>query len=165
MQTNQMKQANITLQTAKALYAQGGAARQLALDNFSESDLTEPNWPPKRYEDLGYVEGCFIDGSSKNWISFSTSDAKNRNIAPTSADCESILAFCQLRQLAERMNEGWEPSIYDRGFTVNYHDKFNSLAAVKCFRVTRELIFFQTEEMAEFSLKHHKELWEKYWKV
>src|SRR6056297_1714975 len=159
-----MKQAQITLQTAKALYIQGGAARQLALDNFSEADLKEPNWP-KSWEDLGEIEGCFTDGKSRNWMTCSKPNVKDRNIAPSSADCESILAFCQLRQLAERMNEGWEPSIYDRGFTVNYHDKFNSLAAVKCFRVTRELIFFQTEEMAEFSLKHHKELWEKYWKV
>src|SRR6056297_1905856 len=104
-----MKQAQITLETAKALYAQGGAARQLALDNFSKADLKEPNWP-KSWEDLGKIDGCFIDGRSKNWISLSTSDAKNTNIAPTMADCESILAFCQLRQLAERMNKGWEKS-------------------------------------------------------
>jgi len=159
-----MKQAQITLQTAKALYIQGGAARQLALDNFSEADLKEPNWP-KSWEDLGEIEGCFIDGNSKNWLSFPTSNATYKNIPPTSPDCESILAFCQLRQLAERMNEGWQPNIYDRGFTVNYHDNFNSLAAGKCFRHTRELMVFKTIQMAEFSLKHHKDLWEKYWKV
>jgi len=161
-----MKQANITLQTAKALYAQGGAARQLALDNFSESDLKEPNWP-KSWEELDSIKGYCVDAYSniKNLGKYNKAGIIDKNIAPIEADCDSILAFCQLRQLAERMNEGWEPSIHDRGFTVNYHDKFNSLAAVKCFRVTRELIFFQTEEMAEFSLKHHKDLWEKYWKV
>ena len=163
-----MKQANITLQTAKALYAQGGAARQLALDNFSESDLTEPNWPPKRYEDLGYVEGCFIDGSSKNWISFSTSDAKNRNIAPSSADCDSILAFCQLRQLAERMNQGWEPSKRNRGYTVGYQwpsSTGSGLHSTIASKFYKELIVFKTREMADFSRQHHKDLWEKYWKV
>jgi len=158
-----MKQAQITLETAKSLYAQGGAARQLALDNFSEADLKEPNWP-KRYEDLGDIEGCFIDGNSKNWILFSTSDAKNRNIAPTSADCESILAFCQLRQLAERMNDGWEQSEDNRGYTVNYiFDK--GLRSIIASSSYKELIVFKTKEMAEFSLNHHKDLWEKYWKV
>ena len=158
-----MKQAQITLETAKALYAQGGAARQLALDNFSEADLKEPNWP-KSWEDLGDIEGCFIDGNSKNWILFSTSDAKNRNIAPTSADCESILAFCQLRQLAERMNDGWEQSEDNRGYTVNYiFDK--GLRSIIASSSYKELIVFKTIQMAEFSLKHHKELWEKYWKV
>src|SRR6056297_272855 len=159
MQTNQMKQANITLQTAKALYAQGGAARQLALDNFSEADLTEPNWP-KSWEDLGDIEGCFIDGRSKNWISFFTSNATYKNIPPTSLDCDSILAFCQLRQLADRMNEGWEPSVRNRGFTINYF--FNrGLDHTIAHESYRELIVFKTREMAEFSLKHHKDLWEK----
>src|SRR6056297_3039192 len=161
MQTNQMKQANITLQTAKALYAQGGAARQLALDNFSESDLKEPNWP-KSWEDLGDIEGCFIDGRSKNWISFLTSNATYKNIPPTSPDCESILAFCQLRQLAERMNEGWEPSKGDTGHTVNCFTKDQQLLRFAASDTYKELIVFKTKEMAEFSLKYHKDLWEKY---
>jgi len=158
-----MKQAQITLQTAKALYVQGGAARQLALDNFPKLALNEPNWP-KSWEDLGEIEGCFTDGKSRNWMVCSKPNVKDRNIAPSSADCESILAFCQLRQLAEHMNDGWEPSERNRGYTVNSF--FNiGLQATSAVDSYRELIVFETREMADFSLKHHKDLWEKYWKV
>ncbi len=162
-----MKQAQITLETAKALYAQGGAARQLALDNFSESDLKEPNWP-KRYDDLGDVEGCFIDHRSRKWMVSSKTNAEHRNIPPTSADCESILAFCQLRQLAERMNDGWEPSERNRGYTVGYQWPSSTGAGLHstiASKFYKELIVFKNQEMASFSLKHHKNLWEKYWKV
>jgi len=160
-----MKQAQITLQTAKALYAQGGAAKHLALDNFSESDLKEPNWP-KSWEELDSMKGYCVDTCSdiKTPEKYNNARRINKNIAPTEADCESILAFCQLRQLAERMNEGWEPSIGDRGHTVNYFISIG-LQASSAVDSYKELIVFKTREMAEFSLKHHKELWEKYWKV
>jgi len=135
-----MKLANITLETAKALYAQGGAARQLALDNFSESDLKKPNWP-KSWEELASIKGHCVE-----------------------ADRESILAFCQLRQLSDRMNEGWEPDEDNRGYTVNYFFT-KGLDYIIAHESYTELIVFKTIKMASFSLKHHKGLWEKYWKV
>ena len=159
-----MKQAQITIQTAKALYDQGGAARQLALDNFSEADLKEANWP-KSWEELDRITGFFnfADATIFN-AKNCKADKGNKTVAPTEADCDSILAFCQLRQLAERMNDGWKPSIFDRGYTVNY--SFNrGLVATIAVDSYKELIVFKTIEMAEFSLKHHKELWKKYWKV
>src|SRR6056297_2458401 len=98
--TKDMKQAQITLQTAKALYAQGGAARQLALDTFPKLALNEPNWP-KSWENLDLIDGWFVNANSNiSLCSNFTTQPSNKNMAPTEADCESILAFCQLRQLA-----------------------------------------------------------------
>ena len=160
-----MKQAQITLQTAKALYAQGGAARQLALDNFPKLALNEPNWP-KSWENLDSIKGYHVDTypDIKNPWKYNKLGIIGKNIAPTEADCESILAFCQLRQLAERMNNGWEPSEGGRGYTVNYAFDIGLRATITVDSY-KELIVFKTREMAEFSCKHHKELWEKYWKV
>jgi len=158
-----MKQAQITLQTAKALYIQGGAARQLALDNFPKLALNEPNWP-KSWLDLSYINGCYIRASSQIFSAHTDPIRTNINVAPSKSDCENILAFCQLRQLAERMNDGWEPSERNRGYTVNYF--FNGgLKATSTHTSFKELIVFKTRDMAESSLNHHKDLWEKYWKV
>jgi len=164
-----MKQAQITLQTAKALYAQGGAARQLALDNFPKLALNEPNWP-KSWEELDSIKGYHVDTypDIKNPWKYNKLGIIGKNIAPTEADCESILAFCQLRQLAEHMNEGWEPSERKRGYTVGYQwpsSIGSGLHTTITSKFYKELIVFKTRDMAEFSLRHHKELWEKYWKV
>ena len=163
-----MKQAQITIQTAKALYDQGGAARQLALDNFSESDLKEANWP-KSWEELDRITGFFnfADATIFN-AKNCKADKGNKTVAPTEADCESILAFCQLRQLSERMNMGWEASKRNRGYTVGYQwpsSTGSGLHSTIASKFYKELIVFKTREMADFSLNHHKELWEKYWKV
>jgi len=139
-----MKQPKITLETAKALYAQGGMARQVSLERFSESDLTEPKWP-KSWEELASIKGHCVE-----------------------ADRESIIAFCQLRQLADRMNEGWEPSKRNRGYTVGYQwpsSTGSGLHSTIASKFYKELIVFKTREMADFSRQHHKDLWEKYWKV
>ena len=159
-----MKQAQITLETAKALYAQGGAARQLALDNFSESDLKEPNWP-KSWGYLTRLCGFYLSKFSEpKHISTTMFTENSKNVAPTEADCESILGFCQLRQLSERINEGWEPSEDNRGYTVNsFFDM--GLQSTSAADTYKELIVFKTIQMAEFSRQHHKDLWEKYWKV
>jgi len=159
-----MKQAQITLQTAKALYAQGGAARQLALDNFSEADLKEPNWP-KSWGHLTRLCGFYLSKFSEpKHISTTMFTENSKNVAPTEADCESILAFCQLRQLSERMNMGWEPSERNRGYTVNsfFDIGLQSTSAADSYK---ELIVFKTIQMAEFSRQHHKSLWKKYLKV
>ena len=163
-----MKQAQITLETAKALYAQGGAARQLALDNFSEADLKEPNLP-KSWENLDLIDGWFVTADSNISIRRKyTTRPSNKNMAPTEADCQSILAFCQLRQLADRMNEGWEPSKRNRGYTVGYQwpsSTGSGLHSTIASKFYKELIVFKTRKMADFSRQHHKDLWEKYWKV
>jgi len=159
-----MKQAQITLQTAKALYAQGGAARQLALDNFPKLALNEPNWP-KSWRELDRINGFFnfADATIFN-AKNCKADEGNKTVAPTEADCESILAFCQLRQLSERMNMGWEPSERNRGYTVNsfFDIGLQSTSAADSYK---ELIVFKTIQMAEFSRQHHKSLWKKYLKV
>ena len=159
-----MKQAQITLKTAKALYVQGGAARQLALDNFPKLALNEPNWP-KSWENLDLIDGWFVTADSNISIRRKyTTRPSNKNMAPTEADCQSILAFCQLRQLSERMNMGWEPSERNRGYTVNsfFDIGLQSTSAADSYK---ELIVFKTIQMAEFSRQHHKSLWKKYLKV
>jgi hypothetical protein len=44
-----MKNAKLSLETAKALYNQGGVSRQFALDNFTEEELTKPLFDVKEF--------------------------------------------------------------------------------------------------------------------
>jgi len=44
-----MKDAKLSLETAKALYNEGGAGKQFALDNYSESELIKPRFDSKQF--------------------------------------------------------------------------------------------------------------------
>lgn len=97
-----MKQANLSIQTAKALYTQGGAARLFALDNYSEKELTEIKFPEK-WEDLEEVNGFYV--SSYSSVGKGTPPTcrevkrQNKNFTPYKEQAEAFLALAQLYQL------------------------------------------------------------------
>jgi hypothetical protein len=40
-----MKQTTISIETARAMYEQGGTAKEFALENFTETELQKPSYP------------------------------------------------------------------------------------------------------------------------
>jgi hypothetical protein len=77
---------------------------------------------------------------------------------------KSILARLKLEAIAKQMNDGRVPDWTDSKskYFVYYH---NEKLVISSARGTKELIVFKTREMAEFSLEHHRELWEDYWMI
>lgn len=125
-------------------------------------------WPKSWYE-LREIKGYYIGLASSIVPSIGDEEMKtfasNRNIFQTAAHSESALAFAQLSQIAKRMNDGfakdWSNS-RSACWTIFRHA--NKLI-IGDFNQSFCHIYFATEEMAEFSLKNHRELWEKYWMI
>jgi hypothetical protein len=110
---------------------------------------------PKTWEELE-VSGYYINGSVSKFY--------DKSIFPTDAHAKSALTFAQLSQLAKAINGDWEPDWIDvhLKYTVKcMHDKL----AVDSTLSIKYLICFETKEAAEFSLEHHRELWEQYWMI
>jgi hypothetical protein len=115
---------------------------------------------PKTWEKLGKKQGFFIDNYS---VIYPTDSLIYKNIFAIQQQAESALAFAQLSQLHKAIVGDWVADWSDysqnKWCIERYEDKL----------VKNPLLFsfyhlaFQTEEQAQFSLTHHRELWEKYW--
>jgi hypothetical protein len=111
-----MKAANLSLETAREFYKQGGPAKQFALDNYTEKELTQKNLP-KTWEELERVNGFFVTNTSDItsvaaiFIS-NPPDAPetfNRNTFVTPEQAQAAIALAQLSQLKEVYCDGWVP--------------------------------------------------------
>jgi len=101
-----MKQANLSLYTAKELYKQGGASKSFALDNYSEKELTEKQFP-KTWEELEVIKGyCITTYSSVFEVPNPEKADSDKNTFPTKEQAEASLALSQLLQLKYAYNEG-----------------------------------------------------------
>lgn len=127
--------------------------------------IKEPNYP-KSWEDLESVEGWFFDFYSRKFHNNSTAPISvNKNLFKTEKQAESALAYAQLSQLVAEMNGDWQPNWNDcmqDKYTIERENNF-------LMRSTRTQRFvplaFKTEEARDFSFKHHKELWNKYYQL
>jgi len=131
------------------------------------SELEEIKEWPKTWEDLGEMKGYFIYNTSEIISGNFTGSRTNRNTFATKAQAESALAFAQLSQLHKAIVCDWVPDWSDTNqskwaiYRFWMHSK-NVLIIGEYLRDFYHLAF-QTEEQAQFSLTHHRELWEKYW--
>jgi|688.fasta_scaffold338961_4 hypothetical protein len=128
------------------------------------SELEPINKWPKTWEELGKKQGFFIDNYS---VIYPTDSLIYKNIYATKQQAESALAFAQLSQLHKATVGDW---------VADWSDTNQSKYSIYRFRMySKDVLFigeysrdfyhlaFQTEEQAQFSLTHHRELWEKYW--
>ena len=71
---------------------------------------------PESWKGLNVVSGYHIDDGRVSFSKItgnSTSNIYNKDILPTKELAEAILALCQLLQLRDRYNDGWEPNWED----------------------------------------------------
>jgi hypothetical protein len=66
---------------------------------------------PKKWEDLGEIEGCYVNGGSeiKQVTRGQFVTNSHRNIFVTEAQAKASIALAQLSQLREVYRQGWEP--------------------------------------------------------
>ncbi len=162
------KKIELTTQQAQSLYQTNPEYRTTLLAVFTDEELgIKPNWP-KSWFDLKPPSGCFIsEYSSIKRISSPAINGSSINIVPTEKHAKSILAFCQLSQLAHKMNDGWIPgwnNIEDK-YYVYYCWTYKKLALATSFVAQSNVIHFETEEMAKFSIEHHADLWKQYYMI
>ena len=110
------------------------------------SELEEIKEWPKSISELGYV------------TSLSLCDTP-----ATKIQHESMKAFAQLSQLHKAIVGDWVPDWEDLYQTAYVIKRLKKILVIEEYCINVNHLAFQTKEQAEFSLKHHRELWEKYW--
>jgi len=155
----------LTLDKAKEWYNKGGELREIALQAFTEKELTKIDLP-KTWEEFckNYPVKpgeSFVDEYSKCFVnSLGTRNPINdKNICPSKESAEAHLAMIQLEQLRDCWLNSWEP-IWD------YSEKWcirlwgNELSVGITTNISRFLTF-PTKEMAEEFLECFRDLIEK----
>ena len=115
------RQIELSLDTAKRLYEQGGEYRDIALTAFKEHDLIGDRLPKTWDEfceqnevkigECYFNDCCFLieadeDGNTRDIVN-------DRNILPSKQAAKQHLALMQLHQLRDAWREGWVPDWKD----------------------------------------------------
>ena len=160
----------LTLDKAKEWYNKGGELKEIALQAFSEKELTKVDLPKTweefcdKYSKINDKE-YFINADSNieqvndvipNHCRLMNSD---RNICPSKKSAEAHLAMIQLEQLRDCWRQGWEP-IWDCSEKWCIRLWGNELTIGTTKNISRFLTF-PTKEMAEEFLKCFRDLIEK----
>ena len=156
----------LTLDKAKEWYKQGGELKEVALQAFSENELTKIEHP-KTWEEFCENYPKEEQERTINTYSVSVSSGSgyrnaltDKNSLPSKEAAEAHLALMQLHQLRDCYRQGWVPDWedsnrkygighYGASFDIDWYDDTN------CF------LAFQTKELAEEFLKNFRDLIEK----
>lgn len=149
------RNVTLTLEKAKEWYKKGGELREIALQAFTEMELTSL---PKSWKDYckNYPikpEEIFIDGYSKFVVNNvgDRNPVHDKNICPSRESAEAHLAMIQLEQLRDCWLAGWKPKWdVSQKWCIRLYK--NQLHVGLCTDISRFLTF-PTREMAEEFLK------------
>lgn len=147
------KNCKITLETAKQFYKDGGAAKQFALDNFTEAELTAVRSRAMSWEELFKLEGEYIEINSKIVSYSGIAIPINRNIFPKGY-AKAALALAQLLQLRDNWNDGWMYK-YKKGYGIynnNNRIENTEITAIGC------PLSFKTKELRDEFLEQFRDL-------
>ena len=156
----------LSLDTARRWYEQGGELKEMALGAYSEQELIGSRLPKTWQEfceqnevkigECYFNDCCFLieadeDGNTRDIVN-------DRNILPSKQAAKQHLALMQLHQLRDAWREGWMPDWKDD--KQNKYVIFNPKGEfmIGCFRRTRRFLSFQDEKRAEEFLTNFREL-------
>ena len=113
----------------------------------------------KRWEDLPFVEGWFIDAKCRIIETGRLNTQEyNKNTFPTKEEAEACLALAQLCQLRDRYNEGWKPHWVDYNETkycIEFcQGRIETIDRVNCHKI----LTFKTEDLRDKFLENFKDL-------
>lgn len=123
----------LTLDKAKEWYKKGGELKEIALQAFSEKELTVL---PKSWEEYCRTYGCVCLSARYTKIS-------------TKYD-----ALLKLEQLRDCWRQGWKPKPHESIYTI----KFSSRGLRVYYFSSREFLSFPTKEIAEEFLEYFRDL-------
>lgn len=122
------------------------------LDTEWFEDVSEPDWP-ESWDDVGCKSWRFAGEGYAILVHDNHSSLK------------SITARLKLEEIASEMNEGWKPDWSSPSIKKYMISSQEVALKVNWCWAEKRHIAFKTKEMAEFSLKHHRQLWLDYWQI
>ena len=159
------KERNITLtlDKAKEWYKKGGELREIALQAFTEKELTKVDLP-KTWEEFcenyPVQKGeCWLSDADDILQCSYSQHRTNKNWIPSKKSAEAHLAMMQLEQLRNCWWNGWKP-IW--GISQKWCIRlFNGVPSVGITTNISKFLIFPTKEMAEDFLECFRDLIEK----
>ena len=168
------RQIEISLETAKRWYEQGGELKEMALGAYSEQELIGSRLPKTWQEFCEQNEvkigECYLDdccGLIEADDDGNTRDKVNdRNILPHKPAALAHLALMQLHQLRDCYRDGWLPNGLSSVHGIEmYYEPGDGVVKVrvrKCYCISK-FLSFQTEERAKEFLNNFRDLIEQAW--
>lgn len=155
----------LTLDKAKKWYKKGGELKEIALQAFTEKELTKVDLP-KTWEEFCEkypVKGgeCWLDSHDRISMCASSYEGNRifKNWIPSRKSAEAHLAMIQLEQLRDCWRQSWKP-IWDISQKYCIYLSHNEVQVRMCTNVARFLTF-PTKEMAVEFLECFRDLIEK----
>ena len=153
----------LTLEKAKEWYKKGGELREIALQAFTEKELTKIDLP-KTWEEFceNYpVQSgeCWLGSCDEIYKKTYDKERIYKNWIPSRKSAEAHLAMIQLEQLRDCWRQGWIPSKRDGGFGIRF-DFYGGFRIIRLYSFSA-FLSFPTEEMAEEFLECFRDLIEK----
>ena len=148
------RQIELSLDTAKRLYEQGGEYRDIALTAFKEYELIGDRLP-KTWE-----EYCVKHGGVGNKIDESLGSAYtiiNRYVFLDYKQTQAYIAKMMLHLLRDEYRQGWKPNynIRQDKYTIVYSNNWGLTVVIY---QTPRFLSFQSREIAEEFLTNFREL-------
>ena len=151
----------LTLDKAKEWYNKGGELKEIALQAFTEKELTKIDLP-KTWEEfcINYpVQSgeCWLGSCDEIYKKTYDKERIYKNWIPSRKSAEAHLAMIQLEQLRDCWRQGWKPTRRESYYVIKIG--FRGLDVYRFCTV--EFLSFPTYEMAKEFLECFRDLIEK----
>lgn len=157
------RNVTLTLDKAKEWYKKGGELKEVALQAFSEKELTKVRLPKtwKEFCDNYPVQEEYWLGSCDQILRNDSEEERTfRNWIPSKKSAEAHLALIQLEQLRDCWRKGWIPD-YTKTYKKFRIKKLGTEYIVDWSTGLSDFLVFQTEELAKEFLECFRDLIEK----
>ena len=149
------RQIELSLDTAKRLYEQGGEYRDIALTAFKEHELVGDSLPKT------WDEYCAKHGEDGDKIKASLNTAYmtiNKHIFSDYKQVQAHIALIKLHLLRDEYRQGWKPDWKDTGELKYLILKLGNKLDVIEIRTTQSFLTFQDDKQAYEFLTNFRDL-------
>ena len=148
------RQIELSLDTAKRWYEQGGELKDMALGAFDAKELIDYRLP-KTWEEYRKMKG---DEGEKANAALSFAYTSINGAFPDYHDAEKHIALMKLHLLRDEYRQGWVPewgNIDESKFVI---EMAGNELTVENYGITRHFLAFQDEKRANEFLTNFREL-------
>ena len=148
------RQIELSLDTAKRWYEQGGELKEMALGAFDAKELIDYRLP-KTWEEYRKMKG---DEGEKANAALSFAYTSINGAFPDYHDAEKHIALMKLHLLRDEYRQGWVPewgNIDESKFVI---EMAGNELTVENYGITRHFLAFQDEKRANEFLTNFREL-------
>ena len=158
----------LTLDKAKEWYNKGGELKEIALQAFTEKELTKTDLP-KTWEEFcknypierGEFYITSLSEIQESTCSRNRCSIADKNVCSSQKSAEAHLAMIQLEQLRDCWRQDWKPDWNDDKQAKYYICYYQGKFKISTLYETRRFLSFPTREMAKEFLECFKDLIEK----